>query len=110
MYNNTLFGSSYDRTNKASYNTSNANGNKYDPFDYFNENSMRNLGLVNRFIIRPAYETLKLHLENSITTSLDTFKLIYIIVISIFLSGVILIYLFFWRPFENRLNTTVKKF
>jgi len=83
------------------------NSSLYDPFNIFNENSMRNLALVNRFIIRPAYEALKLSLETSITDNLNTFRLIYILILSIFISGVLFVYLFLWRPFENRLNTTV---
>jgi len=85
----------------------NATDSNHDPFNIFNENSIRNLGLVNRFIIRPAYEALKLKLENSISDNLKTFRLIYIIIISIFIAGVLFIYLFLWRRFENRLNNTV---
>ena len=73
----------------------------------FNENSIRNIGLVNRFIIRPAYEALKTQLETTINDSINVFKLIYIVVLSIFLTSVFCIYLFVWRPFENALNLTV---
>lgn len=94
-------------SDSVSVSATDLNNNLYDPFDIFNENSIRNLGLVNRFMIRPAYEALKLKLETSIIDNLNTFKLIYIIILTIFISAVFFVYLFLWRPFENRLNATV---
>jgi len=97
-------------TSIYNYNSTASENDSYDPFNIFNENYIRNLGIVNRFIIRPAYETLKSNLENSISNNLNTFKLIYIIVLSVFISGILFVYLFLWRPFENKLNATVKIF
>lgn len=110
--NNSILNSSITSANDANSiknSTSNINtkSNTYDTLYIFNENSIRNLGLLNRFMIRPAYEALKQKLESSITNSLNTFRLIYIIVLSIFISGILFIYMFLWRPFENRLNATV---
>jgi len=114
-FNNTLFNSPYatfsdnaPNNNTGNITINNNNNNNIDPFSIFNDNSIRNIGLVNRFLLRPAYEALKTQLETTINNSIDTFKMIYIIILSIFLSIILLFYLFVWRPFENALNTTVK--
>lgn len=128
-FNNTLYNSPYasDLNNRDINSTTSANNSmninnnfnstisniaysNLDPFSIFNENSVRNLGLVNRFLIRPSYEALKIQLETTINNSVNTFQLIYIVILSIFLSMILVFYLFVWRPFENALNTTVKKF
>jgi hypothetical protein len=79
----------------------------YDIFNIFNDDAVRDLGIVNRYLIRPAYEALLLQLQSSIDNSVNTFQLIYIIVFSIFFTSLTFIYLFIWRPFENNLNQTV---
>ncbi len=108
-FNNTLINSPYeyyyDNKNITSMNISDL-----DPFSIFNENSIRNIGLVNRFLLRPAYEALKTKLEATINNSIDTFKMIYIILLSVFLAIILLFYLFVWIPFENALNTTVNNY
>lgn len=81
--------------------------NSTNPFDIFNSNIIRNIGLINIFLIKPVYYSLKRKLETSIYDSLEFFKLIYIIIISVCISGVLFIYLFIWRPFVSRLNVTV---
>lgn len=120
-FNNTLFNSPYASTlfsdpnqtntgNSTSIINNNNNdipNNNLDPFSIFNENSIRNIGLVNRFLLRPAYEALKTQLETTINDSINTFKTIYIIILSIFLAVIFIFYLFVWIPFENALNTTV---
>ena len=113
-YNNTLLNSPYlsmiisnqNFTNTGNDTDMNLNSN-LDPFSIFNENSIRNIGLVNRFLLRPAYEALKMQLETTINDSINTFKTIYIAVLSIFLAILFIFYLFVWIPFENALNTTV---
>jgi len=103
-FNNTLKGSALDssRPNDAVYSS-------VDPFQIFNDASHKNLVILNRFLLRPAYAALKTQLKTSIDNSLNTFQTIYIVVFSIFLSSMVVIYLFIWRPFENGLNQTVKK-
>jgi hypothetical protein len=98
--------------NNTLYNTTSAlkmptNFTIYNPFNMFNDNSVRDLGIINRYLIRPAYETLLAQLESSINDSVNTFQLIYVIVFSIFFASLVVIYLFVWRPFENNLNQTV---
>jgi hypothetical protein len=65
------------------------------------------LVILNRYLLRPAYKALKTQLKTSIDGSMNTFQTIYIVVFSIFLSSLVVIYLFIWRPFENGLNQTV---
>lgn len=114
-FNNTLYNSPFANELNADVNKNNTLNttminnfySNLDPFSIFNENSIRNIGLVNRFIIRPAYEALKTQLETTINDSINTFKTIYIVILSIFLAIIFIFYLFVWIPFENALNTTV---
>ena len=103
-YNNTLRGHS----SKDPSVSSDPNYALNDPFEIFNDPSHKNLVILNRFLIRPAYAALKNQLKNSIDSSLNTFQTIYIVVFSIFLTSLVVIYLFVWMPFENGLNQTVK--
>lgn len=119
-FNNTLFNSLYaasiliiDQNNTNTGNSTSADSNNnnpntnFDPFDIFNQNTIRNIGIVNRFLLRPAYEALKRQLETTINNSINSFKTVYIIVLSIFLAIIFIFYLLVWIPFENALNTTV---
>lgn len=108
-YNNTLYRTKYDLSQSSVKNKFNqtVNLSQYDPFEIFNDNTVRNLGLVNRFFIKPAYTALKLNLRSLIDSNISTFEIIYIITLSIFLAIVFILYVFIWRPFENSLNTTV---
>ena len=107
-YNNTLYGSPYDKSKLINSSNITLNFSEIDPFNIFNDNSVRNLGIVNRFLIKPAYTALKISLETTINYNINTFKLVYILILSLFLGGTFIMYVFVWRPFENRLNTTVK--
>ena len=78
-----------------------------NPFKIFNKVSLRNLGIVNRFIIKPTYEAMKNEFENIFNNSIKLFKIIYIIILSIFLSLIFICYLFLWKPFETNLNSKV---
>jgi hypothetical protein len=119
-YNNTLF--NMDILNNKNNNVMNNNINNsinnitniinnYDdnlnPFKIFNEDSIRNLGVINRFIIKPTYEALKNEFENTFNNSIELFKLIYIIILSIFISLIFISYIFLWKPFEQELNSKV---
>jgi hypothetical protein len=84
------------------------NTNTINPFEIFNDNILRNIGLINIYLLKPVYESLKINFENTMFDSLEFFKLVYIIIISICISGVLFIYIIIWRQFENRLNITVK--
>merc|ERR1712032_1603604 len=70
---------------------------------------MRNLGIVNRLIIKPTYEVLKDDFENIFNNSLYLFKSIYILILSIFLSLFFVCYLFVWKPFEQNLSDNIYK-
>lgn len=105
-YNNTEYLSPYDKTP----NKTDKSYNDHDPFQIFNDNIHRNLVLVDRFIIRPAFEALKTQMQTSIDSSVSTFQTIYIIIFSIFIASLCLFYMFLWRPFENGLNQTVNIF
>lgn len=96
--NNTSFGNSSG---------SGGNNKDLDPFLFFNENKVKNLLLIIRFIIKPAYEDLKTTMENTIFNYIDSFNLIYIIVITIFLTTIVIFYVLIWLPFQTNLNTTV---
>jgi hypothetical protein len=100
VFNNTLY-------NTTSVTPTPSDLKQFDPFNIFNDDSVRDLGIVNRYLIRPAYEALLSQLEMSINNSVNTFQLIYVIVFSIFFASLVVIYLFVWRPFENNLNQTV---
>ncbi len=100
-YNNTLHGS------YAEIDNNDPNYIKNDPFAIFNDPSHLNLVILTRYLLRPAFAALKAQLKLSIDNSLATFQTIYIAVFTIFLSSVVGIYLFVWRPFENGLNQTV---
>jgi len=79
-----------------------------DPFQIFNDASHKNLVILNRYLLRPAYVALKNQLKKSIDDSMNFFQTVYIVVFSIFISSLVVIYLFIWRPFENGLNQTVR--
>lgn len=81
-----------------------------DPFKIFNDNSHRNLGILNRYLLRPAYSALKQQMSTSINNSVKMFETIYIVLLSIFFVSLIAVYLLIWRPFENGLNQTVINF
>ncbi len=100
-YNNTLYGHSSNKIYDSDEFVRN------DPFQIFNDPSHKNLVILNRYLIRPAYVALKTQLKTSIDGSMNTFQTIYIIVFSLFLSLIFVVYLFVWRPFENSLNQTV---
>ena len=97
--NNTLYGLLYNNDNGY---------NEDDPFQIFNDPAHMNLIILTRYLLRPAYSALKLQLKTSIDSSMTTFKTLYIVIFSIFLTGVVVTYLFIWRPFEDGLNQTVK--
>ncbi len=111
-FNNTLYGSKFDKSKGIGITNKNKTFNlsEIDPIEIFNDNTVRNLGLVNRFFIKPAYTTLKMKLESTINDNIKTFEIVYIITLSLFLAGVFILYVFVWRPFENSLNTTVNIF
>lgn len=111
-YNNTLYGTKYEKFKGVGINSKNQTFNlsEFDPIEIFNDNTVRNLGLVNRFLIKPAYSTLKIKLESTIDNNIKTFQVIYIVTLSLFLAAIFILYVFVWRPFENSLNTTVNLF
>ncbi len=111
-FNNTLYGTKYDKSKGSGINNKNKSVNlsELDPIEIFNDNTVRNLGLVNRFLLKPAYTTLKLKLESTINDNVQAFEVIYIVTLSLFLAGIFIFYVFVWRPFENSLNTTVNLF
>jgi hypothetical protein len=102
IFNNTLYGSGFDKNF-----TNPPEASKFDPFRIFNDVSHRNLVILSRFLLRPAYSALKIQMQNSIDNSISTFQTIYIVCFSIFFAGTVIIYIFVWRPFENGLNQTV---
>jgi hypothetical protein len=94
-----------DPTNRTNLSTDYLNS---DPFKIFNDNSHRNLAILNRFLLRPAYSALKGQMKTSINNSVSMFETIYIVLLSIFFVSIVGLYLLIWRPFENGLNQTVK--
>jgi hypothetical protein len=102
-YNNTLYLTPMDPTNQ----TVTQEYIEADPFKIFNDNSHRNLGILNRYLIRPAYTALKDQMKISIDNSVKTFETIYIVLLSLFFVSLVAVYLLIWRPFENGLNQTV---
>jgi len=108
-FNNTLFGTKYDLSQGLGINDKNQTFNlsDFDPIEIFNENTVRDLALVNRFLITPVYTSLKENLKATIDNNIKTFQVIYIVVLSWFLGGVFIVYVFIWRPFENSLSSTV---
>jgi len=101
IFNNTLVGSKIDPTqNNPLYQST-------DPFLIFNDPSHKNLVILSRYLLRPAFVALKAQLKSSIDSSLNLFTTIYIILFAVFFAAQIFIYLFIWRPFENGLNQTV---
>ncbi len=111
-FNNTLYGSKYDKSKDIAHNNKNQSLNlsEFDPFEIFNDNNVRNLGLVNRFLLKNAYTHLKNNLQETIDDNIKTFEIVYIIILSLFLAGVFILYVFVWRPFENSLNISVNYF
>ncbi len=102
-YNNTLIGSEFDISLSDNDYISN------DPFQIFNDPTHMNLIILTRYLLRPAYAALKNQLKISISGSMSTFETLYIIIFSVFLTGVVVTYLFIWRPFEDSLNQTIYK-
>jgi hypothetical protein len=103
-YNNTLYRIPDDPTNRTNLIEDYLNS---DPFKIYNDNSHRNLAILNRFLIRPTYYALKFQMKTSIDNSVTTFETIYIILLSLFFVSILGLYLIVWRPFENGLNQTV---
>ena len=107
-FNNTLYSTTvagaesptnYNKTNDAVH-----------PFNIFNTEQVQDLSIINQYIIGKAYKNLTENLEASITDSITTFKLIYIVILCLFFANMLILYLFIWRPFENNLNQTVIMF
>ena len=108
IYNNNNNNNTLNNTSIGNSSGSSSNNTDLDPFLFFNENKVKNLLLINRFIIKPTYEDLKTTMENTIFNYIDYFNLIYIIVITIFLTTIVIFYILIWLPFQTNLNTTVK--
>lgn len=104
FYNNTLYRIPEDPTNQPNLSEDYLNS---DPFKIYNDNTHRNLAILNRFLIRPAYLALKDQMKTSINNSVSMFETIYIVLLSIFFVSIVGLYLIVWRPFENGLNQTV---
>lgn len=109
LFNNTLYGTKFDKSKGIGTNNNNQTFNlsAYDPIEIFNDNTVRNLGLVNKFLIKPAYSELRSKLEYTINENIKTFQVVYIVTLSVFLAAIFVLYVFVWRPFEDRLNTIV---
>jgi hypothetical protein len=105
IFNNTIYNSNLPGSDSIS--NKNVTISKLHPFNIFNEEKIQDLSIINRFIIRPAYKNLTDQLETSINSSLESFKLAYIVVFGIYFIGLLSFYIFVWRPFENNLNLTV---
>ncbi len=104
-YNNSLYNSG-DANSESSANPNNSIDDIH-PFKIFNTGTVADLSIINRFIIRPAYKYLTSQLQAGINDSMSSFRLIYIIVFSVYFTLLIVFYLFVWRPFESNLNQTV---
>jgi len=105
QYNNTLYHTPQDPLNEAGVTSDYINNN---PFKIFNDNAHRDLLIVNRYLLRPAYIALKNQMETSINNSVAMFQTIYIVLFSLFFVSMVGIYFIVWRPFENGLNQTVR--
>jgi hypothetical protein len=101
IFNNTLYKSEFER------NLTKPDSNK-DPFFIFNDQTVRNLGFFNLYLIKPVFENLLTKLGESIGSFKETYKFIYISLFSLFLTLVCFIYFLVIKPFENNLNDTVR--
>ncbi len=106
-YNNTLYLTPQDPLDQPNLSSDYLNNN---PFNIFNDNAHRDLLIVNRYLLRPAYLALKNQMKTSINNSVATFQTIYIVLLSLFFVTMVGIYFVVWRPFENGLNQTVRLF
>ncbi len=109
-YNNTLYNTSFDPSLSTNNSTNTTNNQLYranDPFNIFNSEDHLNILLINQFLLKPTMEALVTQIETSINNSGNNFRTIYIIILSIFISGLTAAYFFIWMPFVNRLNQTV---
>jgi hypothetical protein len=100
-YNNTIKGSPFEMV------SANPNYNSNDIFEIFNDASHLNLIILTRFLIRPAFEALKIQLETDIDENIASFETIYIVVFCFYFTFISSVYFLIWRPFENDLNQTV---
>lgn len=73
-----------------------------------NNNRLKNLGIVNMYLIRPAFETLVNTLKTDITNIINSFHQVYVIAFICFFFFLITVYFIIWRPFVNNLDTQVK--
>jgi hypothetical protein len=71
--------------------------------------TFKNLLVLGRWFIRPAFLALRQNMKLTINNSLVNFQTVYLASFSIFMGVVLMLYIFIWRPFESTLNQMVKK-
>ncbi len=76
-------------------------------FRIFNEIVLRNLNIINLFIIQPAYKEINQSLISNMADILNLYSLIFIGFFTLFIASVLLFYFFDWRPLQNNLDSTV---
>ena len=77
-------------------------------FNIFNDVVIRNLNIMNLYLVKPGYLDLNSSLITNMSDMLSLYSLIFIVAFALFLASVLLFYFFDWRPFQNNLDSTVK--
>lgn len=106
-YNNSLLGTpDYDKL-RESYTD--------DPIDYesqnslqlFNSKEMKDLSIMLRFIYMPFFNDWLDKYTEGLESMIDSIKNVLVMLIILFSILLVCIFIFFWKPFENKLNKTV---
>lgn len=89
--------------------SSNFSLDNFSSFAIFNDIILRNLNIINEFIIKPAYTTINNSLISNMGDIIFLYSLIFIGAFAVFLASVLLFYILDWIPFQNHLDSTVSE-
>jgi len=79
-------------------------------FSIFNESVLKNLNIINLFLLQPAYLTINQSLITNLGDIIKLYSLIFIGFFTLFIVSVLIFYFFDWTPLQNNLDSTVKNF
>lgn len=76
-------------------------------FSIFNDIVLRNLNIINLFLIQPAYSDINNSLISNMRDILNLYSLLFIGFFTLFIASVLIFYFFDWRPLQDNLDSTV---
>ncbi len=83
------------------------NLNNLSTFSIFNDIVLRNLNIINLFLVQPAYSKIHESLIRNMGDILNNYSLLFIGFFTLFIASVLMFFFFDWRPLQNNLDSTV---